>query len=139
MSPPGPTPAPAPACRGAQPVCSVWYALSLPNIYQSYAILQAAPGQSDKTLGGLGEKLKGISSLTGGALGGQEVDKVDLAMEIINSRKFIREFSQKHNILIPLMAGKGWDREIEELVLDPSLYDVKNAKWVRDAAPIRLW
>lgn len=111
---------------------SVIYAISLPNVYRSYAILAAAPGLNQEAAGGIGSRLKGLAGIAGGAFGGQSEDKVGLAIEIINSRKFVREFAEKHDIIVDLMAGKVWDQATQKLIIDDDIYDVELKKWTRE-------
>ena len=118
-------------------ILSVVYALSLPNTYRSYAILAPAPGPGQDGSSSLGSKLKGIAGLAGGAFGGQSIDKVSLGMEITKSRKFITDFAEKYNIVVPLMAGKEWDPKTRKLTLNEKLYNEKEAKWVREVKPPR--
>uniref|UniRef100_UPI0040488AF0 Wzz/FepE/Etk N-terminal domain-containing protein n=1 Tax=Rheinheimera sp. TaxID=1869214 RepID=UPI0040488AF0 len=71
-------------------VAAVVYALSLPNIYKSEALL--APVSEDAGLKIPGQ-LGGLAALAGvnlGGLGGG--DKTALAMEIIKSREFLGRF-----------------------------------------------
>lgn len=116
-------------------VASVFYALSLPNIYKSEALL--APSEENSG-GGLTDKmgqLGGLASLAGVNLGDGGADKTILALEVLKSREFISYFIEKHNLLVPLMAAKGWDREKDELIIDSDVYDSKTGAWVRDISP----
>ncbi|WP_426358462.1 Wzz/FepE/Etk N-terminal domain-containing protein [Pseudocolwellia sp. HL-MZ19] len=112
-------------------VSAVFYAKSLPDVYKASVLL--APAQSKSGgLGGLGGQLGGLASLAGVNLGGGGSDKTALALEIIKSRSFIENFITKYDLLIPLMATKGWDRSNNKLLIDSELYDVKNKKWLRE-------
>lgn len=79
-------------------VSAVLYALSLPNIYKADALL--APAESSN--GG------GLSKMAG-QLGASESSQTDLAVQVMRSRQFINTFINKHDLLVPLMAGKDWD------------------------------
>jgi len=116
-------------------VASVIYSLSLPNIYKAEATLaptEEAQGQ------GLGEELGGLASLAGISVGKQQVDKVTMAMEILQSRQFIRNFVEKHNILPEVMAVKEWHQSSGELVYEEEVYNSQTNEWVRDVeAPMQ--
>ena len=114
-------------------VAAVFYALSLPNIYKSEALL--APVSKDAGLKIPGQ-LGGLAALAGvnlGGLGGG--DKTGLAMEIIKSREFLGRFIEKHDLFIPVMAAEGWSRSNNSLVIDDDIYDVNTKQWVREVKP----
>ena len=116
-------------------ILSVVYALSLPNIYRSEALL--APSSMDGGgIGALAKQYGGLASLAGISLpGGGEMDKTALALAVIKSRRFISDFIQRHDILVPLMAADGWDQSTGELSIDADIYDTGSATWVRDVRP----
>ena len=116
-------------------ILSVVYALSLPNIYRSEALL--APSSMDGGgIGGLAKQYGGLASLAGISLpGGGEMDKTALALAVIKSRRFISDFIQRHDILVPLMAADGWDQSTGELSIDADIYATGSATWVRDVRP----
>ena len=116
-------------------ILSVVYALSLPNIYRSEALL--APSSMDGGgIGGLAKQYGGLASLAGISLpGGGEMDKTALALAVIKSRRFISDFIQRHDILVPLMAADGWDQSTGELSIDADIYDTGSATWVRAVRP----
>ncbi len=119
-------------------VASVVYAITQPDIYKSEALL--APAQQDDT-GGLGTltgQFGGLASLAGVNLGGSSSNKAQLAIEILKSRQFTKDFIQKHNILPDLMAVKAWNSEINIITYDEELYIVEQNKWVREVdAPFK--
>lgn len=117
-------------------VAAVFYALSLPNIYKSEALL--APAAEQKSAG-LSGQLGGLAALAGVSLGsGAGVDKTALAIQIIQSREFVSRFIQKHDILIPLFATKSWQPDTNELIIDPEIYNTTTATWVRKVkAPLK--
>ncbi len=116
---------------------AVVYALSLPNVYRSEALLAPA---SEAGGGGLASKLGGLSGLAGMAgisLPGGGADKTALGLEVMQSRAFIEHFIDQHALLVPLMAATGWNAETGELLIDADVYDVVNQAWVREAKPPR--
>ncbi len=109
-------------------VASVFYALQLPDIYESEVTLAPAEDGSLKVPGQLG----GLAALAGVNLGGMGGgDKTSLALEILKSRDFIGQFIEKNDLYIPIMAARGWDRSSNQLILDPEIYDINTKKWVR--------
>lgn len=114
-------------------VVSVLYALSLPNIYKSEALLAPAEDKSGGGLSGLAGQFGGLASLAGVNLGSGGNDKTALAIEVLKSRKFINKFIETREILIPLMSANGWDGK--NLIIDSDIYDEANERWVRKATP----
>lgn len=113
-------------------VASIYYALSQPNVYKASALL--APTSNDGGAGGLSAlagQFGGLASMAGINLGGGASDKTDLALEVIKSRTFIQKFIEKHNLLVPLMAGKEWDMATNTMIINHELYDKANNKWLR--------
>ena len=117
-------------------VLGVAIALWLPNVYKSYAIL--APASENEGAGGLSAlsgQFGGLASLAGINLGNANgTDKVQLAIEIINSRQFASNFIEKHNILPELLAAKSWDSSQNIVIYDESIYRPNQHQWVRDVS-----
>ncbi|ALQ53791.1 lipopolysaccharide biosynthesis protein [Pseudoalteromonas issachenkonii] len=114
-------------------VASVFYAINQPNIYKSEALL--APAEQDKAggLGALAGQFGGLASLAGVNLGsGGGVDKTQMALEVLKSRKFTSDFIKKHNILPDLMAAKSWNRETNTVIYNEELYIAEQNKWIRE-------
>ncbi|GLX86645.1 LPS biosynthesis protein [Thalassotalea loyana] len=117
-------------------IASIVFALSQPNIYKSSVLL--APVSSEGGVGGLAGlagQFGGLASLAGINLGSTGTDKTALALEVIKSRKFIQSFIQKYNLLVPLMATKGWEMSSNTIVYDGELYDFVSKTWVRNVKP----
>jgi hypothetical protein len=51
---------------------------------------------------------------------------------LLKSKQFLSQFIQDNQLLLPLMAAKGWDLQTERFILDADVYDVNNKVWVRD-------
>jgi LPS O-antigen subunit length determinant protein (WzzB/FepE family) len=113
-------------------VISVLYALSLSNIYESTARLGPVD-DSSTILSGL-QQYAGLSQLAGISLNAGN-DKVDYAIEILESRHFLNRLIQKHEMLVPLMAAKRWNSEANQLEIDSKDYNVDLKKWVRKTIP----
>lgn len=118
-------------------VASLAYAIYLPNVYRSEVLLAPAEESSGGGLSSMAGSLGGLASLAGVSLGGSGVDKTTIAIEVLKSREFIDQFVRKHNLLVPLMAVKDWDSNLNHLVIDKNIYDEVKNKWVRTSKPPR--
>ena len=103
------------------------YTLSITSIYESQTTL-AANSQSSSGLSGILNNsglaaIAGITSSTGTRNLGAE------GIEILKSRKFITDFIKEEKILVNLMAAEGWDKDKNEVIINPDVYDIKNKKW----------
>ena len=110
-------------------IISVLYSLSLPNIYRSQALLAPADSQSQ----GMSSSLGGLSSIAGIAgitIPGTGDAKKTEAIAILNSHQFLEEFINSHNLVVPIMASKGWDEESNELIYNEKLYDAQKNLWL---------
>ncbi|WKE67448.1 Wzz/FepE/Etk N-terminal domain-containing protein [Gallaecimonas kandeliae] len=112
---------------------SVAIALYLPNVYKSEALVAPADSDQKGGLAGLASQFGGLASLAGINLGGSTTDKTALALQVLKSRDFIGHFIDRHQLLVPLMAAKGWDRSSDQLKLDGDIYDAQAQEWVRKA------
>lgn len=112
-------------------VASVFYALLLPDVYKSEALLAPASDSSGMKVSG---QLGGLAALAGVNLGGSgSGDKTALAIEVLKSREFIGRFIEKYDLFVPLMAAESWSRHDDSLKVDPELYNTESQKWVREA------
>jgi uncharacterized protein involved in exopolysaccharide biosynthesis len=114
-------------------VVSVVYALSIPNIYSSKAILAPASESSS-----LSSKLGGLSAFAGMAGVNLSSDSSDPSVEAIE-RITSFDFFSLHvlpNIKIEnLMAVKSWSRSSNILSYDEETFDVNSKKWIRKVKP----
>ncbi len=106
------------------------YALTLPNIYRSEAIL--ASSQDSNDLSGTMQSFSGIASLAGIDLPEGEATKSDQALEVISSKSFFIDKFFPEIFLPDLMANPRWDPESNSLNYDSDLYNYKEKKWVRN-------
>ena len=63
--------------------------------------------------------------MAGVSLPDSGLDKTDLGLEVLRSRKFVREFVERHKILPQLMAADYWDPETRKLKIDNDIYNEK--------------
>ncbi|PHJ40195.1 Wzz/FepE/Etk N-terminal domain-containing protein [Vibrio sp. PID17_43] len=118
-------------------VGAVLYALSLPNIYKSDALLAPAESSGGGGLSKMAGQLGGLAALAGVNLGGGESSQTDLAVQVMKSRQFVEAFINKHDLLVPLMAAKDWDLANNKLILDEELYNPTTGEWLREAKGLR--
>jgi len=119
----------------AATVIALIVALMLPNIYRAEALLAPTDQAGAGGLSALAAQYGGLASLAGINVGIGSADKTALGLEILKSRKFISEFIEGHDILVPLMAATAWNSETGDLRIDPDDYNVTSGKWVRDVRP----
>jgi uncharacterized protein involved in exopolysaccharide biosynthesis len=120
-------------------VASVLYALSKPDVYKASVLLSPVSSQGGSGgLGALAGQFGGLASLAGINLSGGGGDQTSIALATLESRSFIENFIKKHDLLVPLMAAKSWDRTTDSLILDEEIYDEKNQKWIREVKPTEI-
>ncbi|EGQ7841340.1 LPS O-antigen length regulator [Vibrio alginolyticus] len=118
-------------------VGAILYALSLPNIYKSDALLAPAESSNGGGLSKMAGQLGGLAALAGVNLGASESSQTDLAVQVMKSRQFVEAFINKHDLLVPLMAAKDWDLVNNKLILDEELYNPNTGEWLREAKGLR--
>lgn len=59
--------------------------------------------------------------------------KTALGIEILQSRKFLGEFIERHKLYADLLAASGWDSSNNRIKYDGDLYDIESKTWVRSA------
>ncbi|HFQ4905466.1 TPA: Wzz/FepE/Etk N-terminal domain-containing protein [Vibrio vulnificus] len=118
-------------------VGAILYALSLPNIYKSDALLAPAESSNGGGLSKMAGQLGGLAALAGVNLGAGETSQTDLAVQVMKSRQFIEAFINKHDLLVPLMAATDWDLTNNKLILDEELYDPNTGEWLREPNGLR--
>ena len=106
----------------------VLYSLSIPNVYRSSALVMPAQSQGSSMPGSL-SGLGGLASMAGISIPSGNSNNKEEAIAVLTSHQFLEDFIINNNILLPLMASKGWDPKKNELILNPKIYDIKNKKW----------
>ncbi|GDY24161.1 LPS biosynthesis protein [Agarivorans sp. Toyoura001] len=120
------------ACTVLFSVAAVIYAINQPNIYRASALLAASNQESNK-LSGMASQFGGLASLAGINLGGGGgTDQTTLAIEVLKSRQFFKEFLEKYQIKADLMAAKEWNPVSGQITYDPEIYDVAEKQWIRE-------
>ncbi|MBM4902266.1 LPS O-antigen length regulator [Vibrio parahaemolyticus] len=118
-------------------VSGAFYAFNLPDIYKSDVLLSPTENSNGGGLSKIAGQLGGLAALAGVNLGGGESSQTDLAVQVMKSRDFIGKFIDEHNLLVPLVAAKGWDMTNNKLIFDEELYNPATAKWLRKAKGLR--
>ena len=121
---------------GFAAICAFLYALLLPNIYESKALLAPKGESGAGGLAGLARQYGGLASLAGINIGGGggESSKSMMAQQKIQSLDFFtRHLYEK--IVRDLMAVDHWDSGSGALVIDPDVFDIKSQTWIREVSP----
>ena len=108
---------------------SIVYSLNLTNQYRSEAIMSVAgTTASSGALSGL----NGLAGLTGISLPMADDDKSVIAIQIVESRGFLRHLITFEGILPSIMAAKSYDSESQKIQFDPEIYDYSKSQWIGD-------
>tara|TARA_B100000767_G_C19759101_1_gene534318 strand:- start:1551 stop:2456 length:906 start_codon:yes stop_codon:yes gene_type:complete len=110
-------------------ICSVYYALSIPNQYKATSLL--TPTQSNG--GGVSSAMSrfgGLASLAGVNIGTGESNEAKIAIEIMQSWSFIENFIAENNLAVELSTVNGWNKSTNDLLIDDGVYDLENNKWI---------
>ena len=120
---------------GSAAICAVLFALWLPNIYESKALLAPKDENGAGGLSGLARQYGGLASLAGINIrgGGGESSKSMMAQQKIQSLDFFKRHLYE-KIVVDLMAVDHWEVSSGALVYDPDVFDAKNQKWVREGS-----
>lgn len=112
-------------------IAGLIYSLSLPNIYESKAII--VPAKQSSGISGALRAYGGLAGIAGINLSSNSGEgNAGKALKTLSSLSFF-ENRIINNIFLPdLMAVKSWDLNSNELRYDESIYKSKNNTWVRD-------
>jgi uncharacterized protein involved in exopolysaccharide biosynthesis len=120
---------------GAVFIVGIVIAILLPNVYRAETLLVPNDFKDRGGLSSLVGQSGGLAALVGLNLNDGATDKVETGLRILKSRKFISEFIDRHDVLVPLMAAKAWDPDTRKLEIDDDEFDVTSSKWVRKVSP----
>ena len=124
-------------CALAASIIAIVLAVRMPNVYRAEALLAPNDRDGASGLSAMAAQYSGIASLAGISIGAGSTDKIALGLEVLKSRKFIAEFVERRDILVPLMAARDWDSGSGELTVDSDIYDVDSKTWVRNVSAPR--
>jgi uncharacterized protein involved in exopolysaccharide biosynthesis len=117
-------------------VLALIWAINQPNVYKAETLLMSVD-EEQSGLSGLSGSLGGLASIAGVSLPDDGNTNTKLALELVQSRQFINEFINNYDLLVPIMAAKGWDMATNTLIIDEGAYDVENKKWLRKPVAMR--
>ena len=112
-------------------ILGVIYSLSLPNIYESRALL--VPVNPSSGISGSLRNYSGLAGIAGINLpSGADESNSAKAFKKIGTLSFFEENILTNIFLPDLMAIESWDHEKNTLSYDESIYKIKTNTWVRD-------
>ena len=112
---------------------SIIYALMLPNIYQSQAVMM--PMEANQGMSGMLGQYSGMASLAGISLPSESGSKAQEAIARIQSFEFFSNSFLPQIKLENLMAVKKWNRASNTLTYDASAFNSESGQWVRKVKP----
>ena len=113
-------------------IVGIIYSLSLPNIYESKALL-APVDESSSLISGALSQYSGLAGLAGINLPtGDTSSNHKKAIELMSSLNFFENFLMPKIFLPDLMAIKSWDEEKNIIIYDDNIFQKNSNTWVRD-------
>lgn len=117
-------------------ISSVFYSLSLKNYYISSAVLSITNVSSEQNgFNSLSSSYGGLAALAGISLPSSEGNSAAYAVNIIESREFLKHLLTFEKVLPSIMAPEEYNIQSQELSFDSDLYNEKDNEWVRIVAP----
>ncbi len=117
---------------------SLVYALNLPNIYTSKAVLYpAAIPSSAGSNSSLGSSLggSGIADIVGSLSGSGGNQNVIKALKILESKDFYLDYYKNPEFLPLFEAAKSYNLATDTIQYDPEKYDPLKQSWIKGAKP----
>ena len=116
---------------------SILYALSLPNIYKSEAIMM--PVEANSEMGGMLGQYSGMASLAGISIPSGSSSKSEEAIARIQSFQFFSNHFLPNIMLENLLAVKKWNPISNSLAYYENIFNSESNEWVqKDQAPKSL-
>lgn len=112
---------------------SIIYALMLPNIYQSQAMMMSTD-HNDSMKGILGQ-YSGMASLAGVSLLPETSTKSQEAIARIKSFEFFSNYFLPQIRLENLMGVKKWNQESNTLIYNEGDFNSESSQWIRKVSP----
>lgn len=114
-------------------LATVLYALSLPNIYKSQAVLAPVDSSMDQGFSSAMQNYSGLASLAGVDIPDQNSESTtEKALLKLNTLSFF-ENNILPNIFLPdLMALESWDYQKNKKFFNEDIYNITDNLWVRD-------
>ena len=111
-------------------VFSIFYALSLNNVYTSSSLWKAAEDPSSDS--SISSSVGGLASLAGVSLGSNEDDPRLFASTFLKSHQFLEHLLTFDGVLENIIAANGYDSASKSVIYDSDIFDKDTNKWVRD-------
>ena len=109
-------------------IFSVFYALSLPNIYESESLLTPVQQGSAQ-----GSQAGGLAALVGITLNDANANNVDVTLETSKSFDFYRYLNERRSIDKYILAVDNYSYSEDKLYFNEAIYNSEQDKWVVDA------
>jgi uncharacterized protein involved in exopolysaccharide biosynthesis len=106
---------------------STFTAFYLPNEYESEVIVAPANNQSEGS--SVSSGVSGLAGLAGISLESPGISKVQEALEVLKSRKFLIDFINKYELKAQIMASSSWDDKSDTLIFNTNIYDKESGAW----------
>ncbi|MDB3867955.1 Wzz/FepE/Etk N-terminal domain-containing protein [Gammaproteobacteria bacterium] len=115
-------------------VFSLFYALSLPNIYLSESLLRLSTQSSQSNSSPFPSQFGSLASMAGINLGssGNDISKINTVLSTIQSRDFLKRLLEVEWVLPGLMALESYDPETKKIIYNSSIYNSDENKWIRE-------
>ena len=72
----------------------------------------------------------GLAALAGISVGGGNTSEAEIAQRIMQSWSFIEDFINSNNLTVQVFAAKGWDKNLDELIIDDEMFNFANNQWL---------
>ena len=115
-------------------IFSVFYALSIPNSYQSSSLLEVnnQGGESGSGISSIASQYSGLASIAGISIPSSVLDSGIYATSIIKSREFAKHLMSFDMIKPKLMASKSYDPVSKKIIYDKDIYNINTNLWIRE-------
>ena len=115
-------------------IFGIFYSLSLPNIYESEALL-APVDESSSLMSGVLSEYSGLAGLAGISLpDGDNSSNSKKAIEVMSSLSFFENYIMPKIFLPDLMAVESWENQLNKIIYDESIFKKDSNTWVRDVS-----
>ena len=115
-------------------ISSVFYALSLNNIYSSGALLEMNDNTSEDNslVSNLSSQLGSLSSLAGIEVGGTFADRTLITIEMLKSKDFFHDLIILEGVLPKLTAAGEYKKDTQTILFSDEVYDEISSTWKID-------
>tara|TARA_B110000003_G_scaffold271220_1_gene305031 strand:- start:15116 stop:16069 length:954 start_codon:yes stop_codon:yes gene_type:complete len=120
-------------------IFSIFFALSLPNKYQSSSLVKVTEVNNQSSGGAfssLTAQYGGLASMAGVSLPSSGLDSGTYISKIIKSRQFAKHLMSFETIKPKLMAISSYDISLDKIIYDHEIYDDSRSLWVREPTGI---